>query len=183
MWLWVNCVFSALKNPSHRIPIGSYVMPAFFATCRLWFLEKMKNKWRWHKTLFIELGQLLELKTLWHVENAVPGAQSHSLSHSLQASGEQVNCPWQIKKLLYFCVSQAAALSSEDLCQPILSPLLCFMSFKGTLPSLPLLSSQAGLWQQLVLWVTVERGSKSEWSFHFLSRESVAYIMKRKQRW
>lgn len=86
------------------------------------------------------------------------------------------------KKLLYFCASQPAALSSEDFTQVFPSPPLCFVFFKDTLLSLPLLNSLAGLCQQLVLSMTVERGSRSEWSFYFLSRESVAYIMKRKQR-
>lgn len=86
------------------------------------------------------------------------------------------------KKLLYFCASQPAALSSEDFTQVFPSPPLCFVFFKDTLLSLPLLNSLAGLCQQLVLSMTVERGSRSEWSFYFLSRESVAYIMKRKQK-
>lgn len=182
MGLWVNCVFTALKKP-HTEFQSVLVRRPLFATSRMWFLDKIKHKWRWHRILFIELRQLLEHKAVWHMENAVPGTQSRSLSPSLQASGERVDCPWRKKKLLNFCASQLAALSSEDFSQLFPSPRLCFVFFKDTLLSLPLLNSLAGLWQQLVLPVTVERGSRSEWRFYFLSRESVAYIMKRKQRW
>lgn len=182
MGLWVNCIFTALKK-THTKFQSVLVRRLLFATSRMWFLDKIVDKWRWHRILFIDLRQLLEHKTLGHMENAVPGTQSHSLSPSLQASGEWVDCPWQKKKLLYFCASQPAALSSEDFTQVFPSPPLCFVFFKDTLLSLPLLNSLAGLCQQLVLSMTVERGSRSEWSFYFLSRESVAYIMKRKQRW
>lgn len=93
-------IHSIKKNP-HKIPISSCKTPAF-STSRMWFLDKIVDKWRWHRILFIDLRQLLEHKTLGHMENAVPGTQSHSLSPSLQASGEWVECPWQKKN---YCIS------------------------------------------------------------------------------
>lgn len=94
----------------------------------MWFLTKIKNKWRWQRVLFTGLRQLLECKTLLPVQNA----KMQSLGH--RATAFPTLCIGRTSrlsitiKLLYFCASQPAALSSEDFSQLFpSSPLLCFI--------------------------------------------------------